>query len=321
MFNNEQNSRNWNWDDLRTVLAVADSGSLSGAARLLGSSHPTVFRKIRKFEKRLNSELFEKSATGYLPTNAGEIVIETARRLAAEVDELNHQLGLGSPPMSGTLRLTCSDTVYTYLLAPMLSDFRQRYPDVILDVLVSNEMINLLHQDIDVAIRSARRSEQSLHGVKLADVNIAAHAHMDHPVFKQHPLRLTAHDWVGYDENLMMTGLARFLRDHELERCVVFRANSLTVACEAIRNNIGLGLMPSYVAAVVPEVRRVPLAYAQIISELWVVSTRAQQKKPLIRTFFAFLEEQFAPLQELISAGVVNLPEPVPDKLIGPILG
>ncbi len=308
MFENEQLTRNWNWDDLKTVLAVADGGSLSAAARILGSSHPTVYRKVAQFEKRLGTELFEKSATGYLPTNAGEVVIDTARKVAADVDGLNAQLGLGMPPVAGNLRLTSSDTVYTYLLAPILADFRKLYPDVDIEMLVTNELVNLLHQDVDVAIRSARRAEQSLFGVKLADMDLSVYAHRDHPVLTASPLRLADHDWVGYDETLVTTGLARFLREHELDRRVVFRASSLIVACDAIRNNIGLGLMPSYVAAAMPEVRRIPAVGAHLRSELWAVSTRSQQKKPLVRAFFSFLEERFAPLAPSIAGRFAETP-------------
>ena len=69
MFTTEQQGMDWDWTELRIVLAVAKSGSLSGAARELGTSHPTVYRRIRLLEQRLGADLFEKSATGYVPTN------------------------------------------------------------------------------------------------------------------------------------------------------------------------------------------------------------------------------------------------------------
>jgi DNA-binding transcriptional LysR family regulator len=301
MFNSEQRAPNWDWDDLRTVLAVADSGSLSGAARLLGTSHPTVYRRIRELEARIGTVLFDKAATGYLPTNAGEIAINTARKVAVEVNALNLELGLGAPPVAGELRLSCSDTVYPYILAPMLAEFRRLYPDVSLQVLVTNELVNLQRQDIDVAIRSARRSEQTLYGIKLSDMTIGAYAARGHPVLEERPVRLSAHDWVGYDETLVTSGLARFMREHDLERRVVFRANSLLVACEAIRNGIGLGLMPAHVAAANDDVVRISAPDAEVHSELWAVSTRFQQQKPLIRAFFAFIEEHMKPLRTTLT--------------------
>ena len=304
MFNSEQQARNWDWDDLRTVLAVADSGSLSGAARLLGTSHPTVYRRIRELENKLGTVLFDKAATGYLPTSAGELAVNAARKVAVEVDALNLELGLGAPPVAGELRLTCSDTVYPYILVPLLAEFRRLYPDVNIEVLVTNEVVSLQRHDIDVAIRSAPRSEQTLYGVKLSDMAIGAYAPLGHPVLTETPVRLSAHDWVGYDETLVTSGPARFMREHDLERRVVFRANTLMAACEAIHNGIGIGLMPAYVATAQGNVVRIPAPDAEVRSELWAVSTRMQQQKPLIRTLFAFLEERMVPLRGALTGSV-----------------
>lgn len=292
MFMAEQDTVDWDWNELRIVLAVARSGSLSGAARKLGTSHPTVYRRIRLLEQRLGADLFEKSATGYVPTMLGDAVITAAEKMAAEVDTLGLQMGTDKGEPHGVLRLTCSDTIYSYVLVSLLAKYRRRYPDVSIEVIVTNEFVNLQYQDIDIAFRSSRRTAQNLYGIKLSDLLLAVHAHREHPAVSQDPVQLSRHDWIGFDESMTLTTLSGFMREFDLERKVVFRVNSLIGACDAVRQNIGLAILPVYVAKSVAEIVPVRTADRSINSELWMVSTRAQQRKPLVRAFFEFFENE-----------------------------
>jgi len=297
MFMDEQNLQTWRWDDLRTVLAIAHTGSLSGAARQLGSSHPTVFRRIRDIEARLDIKLFERSPTGYLPTPAGDTVIAAAERMAANVEALDIELGNGEVPIRDRLRVTCSDTVYFFILAPLLSDFRRRYPEVTLEVIVTGDLVNLQRHDADVALRVSRRASEHLHGVRLAEFGLGVHAHKDRAAEMERPVVLTDHDWIGFDESMTYTGVARFMIEHGLERRVVFRVNSLIACCEAVRHDIGLGVMPYYAGAALDEVVCLDGVTDEVRTELWAVSMPAMRRKPAIRALFSYLEESMAPLQ------------------------
>ncbi|NNE21353.1 MAG: LysR family transcriptional regulator [Rhizobiales bacterium] len=299
----EQETVDWDWNELRVVLAVARSGSLSGAARQLGTSHPTVFRRIRLLEQRLGADLFEKSATGYVPTMLGDAIIAAAERMSGELDLLKLQLGTDQGQPHGVLRLTCSDTVYTYVLVPLLARYRSRYPQVSFEVIVTNEFVNLQYQDIDIAFRSSRRTAQNLHGIKLSDLILGVHAHRDHPAVHQDQVRLNEHDWIGFDESMTLTMLSGFMREFDLERKVVFRVNSLIGACDAVRHNIGLAMLPVYVAKSVAEIVPVHAGDSMIRSELWMVSTHAQQRKPLVRAFFEFIENEIGPISDLMQTG------------------
>ena len=301
MFTVEQAARDWDWNELKVVLAVARFGSLSGAARELGTSHPTVFRRIRQLEADLGAELFEKSATGYVPTVLGDALITAAEKMASEVDSLAMQLGAGIGQPHGALRLTCSDTVYSFVLVPLLADFRRRFPGVTIDVIVTNDFVNLQHQDIDIAFRSSRRTSQNLYGIKLSDLMLGVHAHLDHAVFRQQPVNLADHDWVGFDESMTLTSLSGFMREFDLERKAVFRVNSLIGACDAVRQNIGLAMLPVYVGGSVEEIVPVKTGDCGIRSELWMVSTRAQQRRPLVRAFFEFVESEAGRIGDLLT--------------------
>ena len=293
----EQLDLKWSWDDLRTILAIARTGSLSGAARMLGSSHPTIYRRVRDIEQRFGLELFERTATGYLPTATCELVLETAERMAADVQGLDATLGAEQIPVRDTLRVSCSDTIFFYVLAEPLASFQRQYPEVKLDVQVTNEFINLQRHDADIALRVSRRSSGNLHGVKLADIGLGVHAHRDHPAVSQQPLELKSHDWIGFDESMSLTGMARLMGELGLERNVAFRVNSLVACCEAVRRGIGLAIVPYYAKPAVPDIVALDAPDAEIVNELWIVSMPATQRRPAARAFFQHMQDAFEPLQ------------------------
>src|SRR3954471_22355962 len=98
------------WDDLRYVLAVANAGSLAGAARSLGVHHTTVLRRVAAFEKRLGLRLFERLPTGYVLTAGGEELIAAARHIDDTVTTLGRKLAGQDLRLSGTIRVTTTDT-------------------------------------------------------------------------------------------------------------------------------------------------------------------------------------------------------------------
>ena len=98
------------WDDLRVVLAVAEAGSLAGASRALQVNHTTALRRLDALEARLSTRLFERQRSGYLPTEAGELVADEARAIAPRVDELERRLLGRDLRLSGSVRLTTAST-------------------------------------------------------------------------------------------------------------------------------------------------------------------------------------------------------------------
>ncbi|MDA0998749.1 MAG: LysR family transcriptional regulator, partial [Proteobacteria bacterium] len=99
------------WDDLRIFLAVAKSGSLAGAARALGVNHSTVFRRINAFEDKQGVRMFERLASGYALTTAGEEMQASALRVEAEIERLDRRISGRDLRLSGPLAVTTTDTL------------------------------------------------------------------------------------------------------------------------------------------------------------------------------------------------------------------
>ncbi|HED18017.1 MAG TPA: LysR family transcriptional regulator [Gammaproteobacteria bacterium] len=155
------------WDDFRTMLAVCREGTLSGAARLLGVNHSTVFRRVNALEDKLGVRLFERLPEGYAMTEAGESVREAGERIEDEVFGLSRKLVGRDLGLHGTLRVTAPDAFAIKRLTPLLVRFSKRYPDIRLELSMANHYLDLTRHETDVAIRATTTPPETVIGRRL----------------------------------------------------------------------------------------------------------------------------------------------------------
>src|SRR3954468_17715456 len=144
------------WDHLRHFLAVARTGSLRDAGRVLKTSPATIARRIVALERRLGARLFDRSRTGYALTETGELV----RRKSEIVEEgalalEREALGRDLRP-SGRVRLTTTNDIATLVIGPHLAEFRRHYPDIGLEIIASTDVANLTRREAEIALRTVR---------------------------------------------------------------------------------------------------------------------------------------------------------------------
>ena len=159
-----------NWDDLRLFLAVARTGSISGAARQLDVQHSTVSRRMRQFEDELGVRLIERKKNGYELTPAGEDVKQAATRMEREVLAVDGALGDKDTTLVGPLRVTAINNMATAVFMPMFARFSQQPPQVELHVAVSNTDASLSQREADVAIRLTNSPPDTLIGKRILTV-------------------------------------------------------------------------------------------------------------------------------------------------------
>lgn len=155
-------------NDTLIFVKVVEAGSFTAAARALALPKTTVSRKLKDLEERLGVRLMNRTTRSLALTEAGTLYFEHSRRIAAELDEAEnavHQLE-GSP--RGWLRITAPYALSVALLAPIISDFRRRYPEVRVDVVLSNERLDLVANRIDVALRVGDLPDSTLVARRLA---------------------------------------------------------------------------------------------------------------------------------------------------------
>ncbi|MGE0237104.1 MAG: LysR family transcriptional regulator [Parvibaculaceae bacterium] len=287
------------WDDLRFVLAVANEGSLAGAARRLGVNHTTVLRRVGAFEERLGLRLFERLPTGYVPTAGGEELVAAAQRIDDEVTALERKLAGQDLRLSGVVRITTTDTLMGSILPEVLAGFRAAHPGIAIEVAVSNLMFNLTRRDADVAIRPARDPPETLVGRRIAGIAFAIYGSADHVAAQPSP-NLTDHQWIGPDDHLASTSVAQWMRAELPGADIALRTDSLLAARDAAVAGLGLAALPCYLGDGTPGLVRVRAPVAAMGTALWVLTHADLRHQIRIRAFTDFVAEALSRRRSLL---------------------
>jgi DNA-binding transcriptional LysR family regulator len=290
------------WDDLRYILAVAEAGSLAGAARRLRVNHTTVLRRINAFEAAHGVRLFERLPTGYALTAAGEELLGAARSMSEMVDGLERRLKGQDLRLEGTIRVTTTDTLIASILPPILAAFSKAHPGITLEISVANVIANLTRRDADVAIRPAASPPPSLIGRKVADVGWAFYA-AARDMSGEAP-DIGASGWIAPDDTLSGTAYARWLREDMPEARIAARSDSFVAMARMAEQGAGIVALPCYLGDLSLLLRRVEnAALPRIASELWVLTHEDLRRAARITALTRFLGDEIAALQTLIAGG------------------
>lgn len=259
-----------NWDDLRITLAIAEHGTLSGAASALLVSHPTLSRRLQLIERRLGTRLFERTPSSLRPTPAGEEVRQLALRLREDIAALERRVGGRDTSAAGTVRLTAPDAVSEYLLPPILQALCRQHASLRIDLLVANELVPLAQRTADIALRVTSRPADTLRGRQVGTVAMAVYAARQ--LGESWPGTPPAGaPWVGFDAGLACSGPGRWLARHVADGDVRLRANTLLGAAQAVRSGIGCGVLPCFVGGSLPGVVRIGEPLAELEQPLWLL--------------------------------------------------
>jgi DNA-binding transcriptional LysR family regulator len=260
------------WNDLRFVLAVADEGSLARAARALAVNHTTVLRRIAVFEDQLGVRLFDRLPSGYAVTSAGEQLADVARGMRDRVHDLERRLVGQDLRLTGSVRVTTTDTLAHAVLPPIFAEVAARHPGVQLELTTSNAMASLTKRDADLAVRPTSAPPPNLIGRRVGPVAFAIYAAASYLARIPAKRELGRHTWLGPDDSLATTTIARWMARAVPASQVCFRADTLTTLAHATAAGIGVAALPCYLGDPHPQLRRVRGVVADMATELWVLT-------------------------------------------------
>ena len=284
-------ARHENWDDLRLFLAVARAGSLSGAARALGVTHSTVFRRSAAFEAAMGVRLFDRLPNGYVLTAAGEEMQAGALRVEAEIDSLGRKVTGQDLRLSGTVRITTVDMLALWLLPRHLASFRSAYPGIEIELMVGNATLSLGRREADVALRVGNQPPETLVGRRVGRLAFAVYrSRAVHPPDVAAPL--AEQPWIGFDAE--HAALARRFAAFLPEVRPFYRVNSVAAALAAARAGIGLAPLPCGFADLEPDLVRVAALPETFTLDLWLLTHEDLRRTARIRAFLDFLAEALA---------------------------
>jgi DNA-binding transcriptional LysR family regulator len=182
--------------EMRTLVAVADAGSFSEAAKRLGLTPPTITRSIAALEQRLGARLFVRTTRSVRLTDAGALFADDARRLLADID-LAQQAAAGRHGRArGTLRLTASVLFGEQYVMPVLREFLDLHPEVNASVLLLDRVTNLIEEGLDLAVRIGTSEDAALESIEVGQVRrmvVAAPGYLQAHGVPVHPQDLARH--------------------------------------------------------------------------------------------------------------------------------
>ena len=277
------------WDDLRLVLAICDAGSLSGAGRTMELSHATVFRRLNLIEQNLGVSLFQRGRTGYQPTLAGEEVAATAREVKTQINKLDRSIVGQDLKPSGTVRLTTLDSLLFGLLSPLLASFQRDYPDISLEVSVSNQLFDLSRREADLAIRPTTAPSETLFGRKVATLNFAVYGARHLLPVQGDQISFTDWPWVGADDAMIYPELSDWMSKHELDVRCTYRVDSVLGMFAATCVGQGLAVLPRYLGDAEPKLTRLSDNLSDLKTDLWMLTHTDLKATARVRTLMNVL--------------------------------
>lgn len=235
----------FDWTLIRSFLAVAETGSLSAAARQLRASQPTLGRHVAELERDLGVTLFRRGLGGYELTDAGLSLHAHALSVREAIDRFALQATGREERMSGTVRITASEVMATLVLPEVLARFAIDEPAIEIELVGTNAVDNLLRRDADIAIRMVNPSQEELVARKVADIALSMCAHEAYLArhgTPQSPLDLLNHRLIGQDRaDDFIRGFRQF--GAVIDRHAFgFRTDNQVVMWQAILAGVGIGI-------------------------------------------------------------------------------
>lgn len=277
------------WDLYRSLLAVLREGSLSGAARALGLTQPTLTRHIDTLETALGQTLFTRSQRGLSATEAALALRPYAESLAGTVAALRRAAGDGGATVAGTVRITASEVMGALVLPPILTDLNRRHPALTIDLDLSNRVENLLRRDADIAVRMVEPVQDALLVQRVGTVSLGFHAHRSYASQRGLPTApeaLVDHTTIGYATETPLSRRVRQALPWLDAVRFTLKADSDLAQWSAIRAGFGIGICQLALARQQPDLVPVLPDHFRFDLGVWVVMHEDLRQTPRCRACF-----------------------------------
>lgn len=255
--------------DLQVVLSVARGGTLAGAAERSGSDPSTVFRALQRLERSLGQRLFERTRSGYLPTEAAAAISVHAERIEAELEAARGAASTAGSQVTGRVRLTTTDSVLRGLVLPHVPALMRAHPMLQLELRATNELMSLSRRDADIALRATPKPPEHLVGRPLGKIRFV--------VCGSRSLRagrrgIDEFDWVAPDEAMPDHPSVRWRRRHLPKVAPRHLVDGIVGVVDAIGAGLGVGIVPLFMLDAVPGLRPLGEPLEGCESLLWLLA-------------------------------------------------
>lgn len=282
------------WSLFEAFLAVAEGGSLSQAARALGTSQPTLGRHIAELEHALGLELFHRHPKGLSLTDDGLAILPRARQMREAATGIALAAAGREADLAGTVRITASDMLSFFHLPAMIADIRAAHPEIQIELVPSDQTSNLLFREADIAIRMYRPTQLDLVTRHVGDLPITmfvARQYIEERGWPGSADDLSAHDIVGYDANEAIIAGMRAAGLPAERTWFAVRCDDNLANWALVRAGCGIGFGQKVVGLSDPALVEVDIGLPLLPLEVWLTAHEAMRRSARIRRVWDMLAE------------------------------
>lgn len=287
-------SISFDWNQARSLLAVAEEGSLSAAAAALGVTQPTITRQIAALEADLSITLFERTGRSVALTQAGLDLLDHVRTMAEGANMISLAASGQSQTIEGQVRITATEMTAAYLLPPMLDRLRATAPNLEIDIVADNDIRDLLLREADIAVRHVRPEQPNLIAKLVCEDPTRFYAVGKYIDTFGHPKLggdLSQHQFVSFGDFERVMGYLRPIGLDLSKKNFRYVSVSQIVEWEMARNGHGIAIMSDRIAARFPEFEPVLTEVAPFAIPFWLVAHRELHTSRRIRLVFDLLAD------------------------------
>jgi DNA-binding transcriptional LysR family regulator len=273
------------WDDLRIIAAIRDSGTFAGAGIRLGIDETTISRRLARLQKTLGVTLFAATDGVRRPTAQCESILDHVQEISRHVAEIG-ALGNAARGVAGRIRLATTNSLAEEILAPKSAEFLLRNPGLTLQFMTSGQNVNFARWEADLAVRLRKPEKGNFTITKLADVRLylfepKATVDGDGPVI------------CGYPDDLDNTAEMAFLKAQGLRsrsRCIT---DNLRVIRQLVQSHQAIGILPEHVCGSLLADRRLRATLLPKRLEVWLLVQNHLKRNPASRVVIDWMRGLF----------------------------
>jgi DNA-binding transcriptional LysR family regulator len=275
------------WDEFRLVKSIADARSLVGAAERLGVNHSTVFRRLAAVELAVGARLFERSRGGYEPTAAGEDMIALATTMAESIVDFERRVAGRDIRPTGELSVTVPGAVGLHFMPAIVAEFQAHNPGVTVELILSNQALDLSRRDADVAIRLTNDPPESLVGRRICTGRWGVYCRRERVAGLGAEV-IASVAFIGFGDNVGPASGRRWIETNVRSGRIVAKANSAHCMLEMALKGLGAALLPCFLADSNPGLARVGYLLPELDAGLWLLTHADLRRSARVRAFMDF---------------------------------
>jgi DNA-binding transcriptional LysR family regulator len=273
------------WEDIRHFLAVAHSGTLSGAARSLKVDHATVSRRLAALEAALDVRLVDRLPRSCRLTSVGREVLERAMEMESGAHGITRLAKAAHAPLVGRVTLSAPPVLVTHLLVAHLARFRAEYPDIRLSLSAQGQQISLSRREADVAVRLVRPDEAGSVTRKIGAMAFGLYAHRSYA----HLVAPERWQFIAFDQNFADMPQQRWLLGMAGDRPVACELNHISEHLIAVRAGVGVAGLPCFIGDGDHDLVRIGQDVRPFARDIWLLVHRDLRKSPAVRAVMDFV--------------------------------